>query len=117
MEVFSNYQAVAVFVGICLVLWVVRIPITFRLYSLGVSISALCNWDVGEDFFAREAIACFYYHPEWFNSSPDDPRYKLFRRSFEETNLGEPKSIDGKGRATITQILEEMEELRKSRSD
>tara|TARA_R100000008_G_scaffold75884_1_gene55346 strand:- start:507 stop:776 length:270 start_codon:yes stop_codon:yes gene_type:complete len=76
--------------GVGCLLWVLRIPITFLLYFIGFSISVLCNWEWGKELFSKECNFLFYYHPEWFNWSPDDPDFELWRKSFEECNLGGP---------------------------
>ena len=53
-------------VGVGCLLWVLRIPITFHLFSKLGEICLRLGWDEPLWFFAKEVNLCFYYHPEWF---------------------------------------------------
>ena len=70
------------FVGVFCLLWVLRIPITFRLCLLGLFISKRTGWREGENLFAKEANYCFYYHPEWF------PKHTFTKKELEEWRRG-----------------------------
>ena len=115
MDIFINYKLSSFCIGIGLLIWVKRHPIGFHLCSIGFYLSDFFNWDDGRNFFSVKCNSFFYYHPESFNSYKDDPKYKLFRRAYEEYNLGEPASIDGYGRDTITLIRKELEDERRDK--
>ena len=42
------------------------------------------KWEEGAGFFAWISVKSFYYHPEWFDTSKDDPFYISFADEYEE---------------------------------
>ena len=46
------------------------------------------KWEEGAVFFAWITVKSFYYHPEWFDTSKNDPFYIEFANEYEEEDWG-----------------------------
>ena len=47
------------------------------------------EWEEGREVFAWIKVSSFYYHPEWFNASKDEPFYIEFAEEYEREILNE----------------------------
>ena len=74
-------------VGVVLILWVFRIPITLWSCYWGWYICDKYDWEDGVIFFGRIVNSCFYYYPEWFPNLISKEDEEEWRRWIEEEKL------------------------------